>query len=114
MQDFRTVEITVKRVVKELNAEDPNWSWKADVLKNKIRVWWGYLQYCNNEDSHFTIEMGTKEEGNTQNDFVVARNERNEYMGGALLGDKFYSDGNLDKCVEILLRKIAHKAHNQY
>lgn len=108
MQDFRTVKDTVKRVVAEIRAKDNNWSWRADVLKSEIRVWWGYLQYCDKEDSHFTIKMGAEE------DFVVAEDEAGSHITGAILGTERWMDGNLDKCVEQLLRAIAYKAHNCY
>jgi hypothetical protein len=112
MQDFRTVKDTVKEVITEIKAQDKNWSWKAEVLKDEIRVWWGYLQYCDTEDSHFTIRMGTEEEGNIENDFVVARDEHDEFIEGAFLGGARWQDGTLDKCVEKLLRAIAYTSHN--
>lgn len=115
MQDFRLAKETVKRVVAEIKEKDPNWSWRAEVLKSEIRVWWGYLQYCDNENSHFTIKMSDRVEecGDTDN-FVVARNEHDEYMEGAILGFESWADGNLDKCVEYLLRRIASIAHSRY
>ena len=112
--DLREVKDTVKATVAELRAEDPNWSWKADVLKNEIRVWWGYLQYCDNEDSHFTIRMGTTEEGNLDNDFITARDEHNHYVAGALIGSECYCDGDLAKCVARLLRALASRTHRYY
>ena len=114
MQDFRTVKDTVKSVVAELNAQDPNWSWRADVLKSEIRVWWGYLQYCDKEDSHFTIKMSDTPEESSTDDFVVAKDENGYYMCGAIIGTKSYEDGDLSKCVESLLRGIASKAHSCY
>lgn len=114
MQDFRTVKDTVKRVVAELKVEDPNWSWRADVLKSEIRVWWGYLQYCDKADSHFTIKMSDKPEESSTNDFVVGRNEHDEYMCGAILGTGVGCDGDLSKCVERVLKGIASKAHSCY
>ena len=114
MQDMRLVKDTVNATVEELRAEDPNWSWKADVLKNEIRVWWGYLQYCDNEDSHFTIRMGTTEEGNLEDDFITARDEHNEYVAGAIIGSESWCDGDLAKCVARLLRALASRAHRCY
>jgi hypothetical protein len=112
--DFREVKEVVKDTVAQLKAEDPNWNWRADVLKNEIRVWWGYLQYCDKADSHFTIKMSDRPEESSTDDFVVAMDEHNEYMCGAIIGTKSYEDGDLSKCVEGLLRGIASKAHSCY
>lgn len=112
--DLREVKDTVKATVAELRAEDDNWSWRADVLKNEIRVWWGYLQYCDNENSHFTIRMGTRDEGNVDNDFITARDEHNEFITGALIGSDSYCDGDLAKCVAKMIRALASVAHRCY
>lgn len=112
--DFRTAKDTVKKVVAELKAEDSNWSWRADVFKNEIRVWWGYLQYCDTKDSHFTIKMSDSPEVSNEDDFMIARNEHDEYMTGAIVGNESWSDGGFDECVEKLLRSISRTAHSRY
>lgn len=114
MVDFRTAKPTVSSVIAELRAEDPNCGWKADVLKGEIRVWWGYLQYCGNVGDHFTVKLSDRPEESLTEDFVVVRNEHNEYIHGAILGNESYADGDLNKCVEILLRTLASHAHSCY
>lgn len=106
--DFREAKEVAIKTAAQLRAEDNNWSWKVQVLKSEIKVWWGYLQYVDKEDSHFTIKMGD------ESDFMVALNERGEYMTGVFMGDKFYSDGSLCDCVVKLLRGIAGIAHSEY
>lgn len=87
-----------------------------EVAKSEIRVWWGYLQYCDTEDSHFTIKMSDREdECGTDTDFMVARNEHDEYMTGRIVGvDECWQDGDLNTCVAGLLRGIATIAHSRY
>lgn len=48
--DFREAKEVAKEVAKELTEKDSNWKWRVQVLKSEIRVWWGYLQYCDTED----------------------------------------------------------------
>ena len=114
--DFRDVKETVKTVVREISNNDPNWNWKVDVLKNEIRVWWEYLQYCDTEDSHFTIKMSDRvAECGVDTDFMAARNEHYEYMTGRIIGiDECWQDGDLNTCVAELLREIAMIAHSEY
>lgn len=114
--DFREAKEVAKEVAKELTEKDSNWKWRVQVLKSEIRVWWGYLQYCNTEDSHFTIKMSDREdECGTDTDFMVARNEHDEYMTGRIIGvDECWQDGDLNTCVAGLLRGIATIAHSRY
>lgn len=114
--DFREAKEVAKEVAKELTEKDSNWKWRVQVLKSEIRVWWGYLQYCDTEDSHFTIKMSDREdECGTDTDFMVARNEHGEYMTGRIVGvDECWQDGDLNTCVAGLLRGIATIAHSRY
>ena len=114
--DFRENKEVAKEVAKELTEKDSNWKWRVQVLKSEIRVWWGYLQYCDTEDSHFTIKMSDREdERGTDTDFMVARNEHDEYMTGRIIGvDECWQDGDLNTCVAGLLRGIATIAHSRY
>lgn len=114
--DFREAKEVAKEVAKELTEKDSNWKWKVQVLKSEIRVWWGYLQYCDTEDSHFTIKMSDREdERGTDTDFMVARDEHDEYMTGRIIGvDECWQDGDLNTCVAGLLRGIATIAHSRY
>lgn len=114
--DFREAKEVAKEVAKELTEKDSNWKWRVQVLKSEIRVWWGYLQYCDTEDSHFTIKMSDREdERGTDTDFMVARNEHDEYMTGRIIGvDECCQDGDLNTCVAGLLRGIATIAHSRY
>lgn len=114
--DFREAKEVAKEVAKELTEKDSNWKWRVQVLKSEIRVWWGYLQYCDTEDSHFTIKMSDREdERGTDADFMVARNEHDEYMTGRIIGvDECWQDGDLNTCVAGLLRGIATIAHSRY
>lgn len=112
--DFRTVKQAVQDTIKEMRAKDPNWSWRADVLKSEIRIWWGYLQYMDTHNSHFTIKDGSVEQGNTEDDFIVLHDERDYFMNGKILGDKSWQDGDLEKAVVSLLRYLQNRVNNTY
>ena len=102
--DFREAKEVAKEVAKELTEKDSNWKWRVQV------------QYCDTEDSHFTIKMSDREdECGTDTDFMVARNEHDEYMTGRIVGvDECWQDGDLNTCVAGLLRGIATIAHSRY
>lgn len=112
--DFRTVKQAVQNTIKEMRAKDPNWSWRAEVLKSEIRVWWGYLQYMSTKDTYFTIKDGSLEQGNTEDDFIVLHDEMGYYMSGRLIGDKSYLDGSFEDCVVSLMRGLQNRVNNTY
>ena len=112
--DFRTVKQAVQDTIKEMRAKDLNWKWRADVLKSEIRIWWGYLQYINTQNSHFTIKNGSLEQGNTEDDFIVLHDDKDLYMNGRLVGDKAWQDGSLEECVVSLMRYLQNRVSNTY
>lgn len=75
-----------------------------------------HKEFLVTEDSHFTIKMSDREdERGTDTDFMVARNEHDEYMTGRIIGvDECWQDGDLNTCVAGLLRGIATIAHSRY
>lgn len=111
MVDFRTLCNKAKEEIQKINERDSNWSWKISILKDEVQIWWGYLQYCDTQESHFTIRMGTKEEGNLCDDFMKAIDEHGETISGSLVGDEFYCDGTHEDCIVRLMRAIERKAH---
>lgn len=57
----------------------------------------------------------SEDERGTDTDFMVARNEHDEYMTGRIIGvDECWQDGDLNTCVAGLLRGIATIAHSRY
>ena len=114
--DFRTVKAVAMSTAAELRAKDDNWGWRAIVTKGEVKVYWGYLQYADTKDSHFTIKMSDKEEwgGVEEKDFMVAIDEHGYFMFGAIVGEQSWADGNFEGCVKSLMRKIASRAHRCY
>ena len=99
--DFRTVAEAVKRTVRDMDAKDPNWKWKAVAQKEgKIPP--------------FIITDGSQQEGNTENDFIVLRDERGYFMNGGILGEESWQDGDLEKCVVSLMRGLQSRVNYTY
>jgi hypothetical protein len=111
--DFREVKAVVMDTVKDMDKKDPNWKWKAVVQKAQVKIFWSYLEYKGNTPP-FIITDGTEQEGNTEDDFIVLRDERGYYMNGAILGEKSWQDGDLEKCVVALMRGLQSRANSTY
>ena len=111
--DFRTVAEAVKRTVKDMDAKDPNWKWQAVTQKAQVKIYWSYLEY-EGKIPPFIITDGSQQEGNTEDDFIVLRDERGYYMNGAILGEKSWQDGDLEKCVVSLMRGLQSRVNNTY
>lgn len=113
MRDFRTVKDVVRTTMIDIVNKYPQWKWSSKVLKNEIRVKWGYLTYMNEgENDYFTIKMDNEP---NSDDFMLALNERGEFISGRIVGtEESYQDGTFQDCVAYLLRNIAHIADMKY
>lgn len=111
--DFRTVATAVKNTVKEMDARDPNWKWTAKVQKRQVKIFWSYLDYGNSTPP-FTITDGSREEGSTDDDFIVLRDEHGRYLSGRILGYSFSDDGSLEDCVVSLMRALQQIVNSTY
>lgn len=115
--DYRTVSAAVKTTIKELGAKDPNWKWKAVVTKAEVKIYWSYLEYKGNTPP-FIITDGTVEKGecleDTKGEFVVLRNEHDEYLSGRILGCEEWADGTLEQAVVSLMRGLQAIVNSTY
>lgn len=115
--DFREVKQVVMDTVRDMDKKDPNWKWKAVVQKTQVKIFWGYLEYLECKEPHFIITDGSpeKEECNSEDDdFIVLRDEDGHYMNGAILGDKSWQDGDLEKAVVMLMRGLQSRVNRTY
>lgn len=111
--DFRKVKAAVMDTVKDMDKKDPNWKWKAVVQKAQIKIFWSYLEY-KGETPPFIITDGSQQEGNTEDDFIVLRDEQGYCMSGRILGEKSWEDGNLEKCVVSLMKYLQNRVNRTY
>lgn len=117
LNDYRTVAEVVKVTVKEMDQKDPNWKWRATVNKQGIKIYWSYLEYEGNTPP-FIIADGTVEKGecseDTLGEFVVLRDEHNEYLTGKILGVEIWADGTLEQAVVSLLNELQQIVNSRY
>lgn len=58
MIDFRNYTTLIRQLVKDEDKKDQNWKWSVKSIgKNKIRIRWGYLDYCGEKANCFSIEI---------------------------------------------------------
>lgn len=105
--DFRTAKEAARDAVTELNGEDADWKWGVNIRKDEVRIYWGYLDYMD-EGKYFSVCNGDHD------DFIVAKNEHGDVLTGAIIGNEFWCDGNLNRCVYKLIKAIGYVAHTQY
>lgn len=117
LNDYRTVAEVVKVTVKEMDQKDPNWKWRATVNKQGIKIYWSYLEYEGNTPP-FIIADGTVEKDecseDTLGEFVVLRDEHNEYLTGKILGVESWADGTLEQAVVSLLNELQQIVNSRY
>lgn len=114
--DFREVKAAVMETVKDMDAKDLNWKWKAVVQKAQIKILWSYLEY-KGEIPPFIITDGTVEKEEVSGDgeeFIVLRDEHEEYLSGRIVGKGYFGDGDLQQCVMSLMKQLQQIANNRY
>lgn len=59
MIDLRNYADLIRQLVADENEKDPNWKWSVKSIgKDKVRIRWGYLDYLEEKDNCFILEMG--------------------------------------------------------
>lgn len=111
--DLRLCNDLIHSLVAEANENDPNWEWTVRrISKNEARIFWGYLEYCDEAELSFSVKLG-EFDGRC---WVEARNEHGWIIASELVNDKDLPFLNcpLDKAVEKMIRCIVSAAHNCY
>ncbi|MCX4307634.1 MAG: hypothetical protein OSJ69_17725 [Acetatifactor sp.] len=58
MIDLRNYKDYIRELVAEENRKDKNWRWSVKSIgKNRIRIRWGYLDYLEEENNCFIIDL---------------------------------------------------------
>lgn len=100
MINFLIAKDVAEAVLVNITA-DPKWSWRVEVLEDKILIYWDYLQYYYKEDSHFTIKAEDP-------DTLVALDDWSRLMMRVKI------EGDLEQAVEKLIKGVVKVAHHYY
>ena len=58
MIDLRNYKDLIRELVAKENDKDKNWRWSVkSISKNRVRIRWGYLDYLEEKENCFLIEL---------------------------------------------------------
>ncbi len=120
MIDLRNYADLIRQLVAEEDEKDPNWKWSVKSIgKDKVRIRWGYLDYLEEKDNCFILEMDNDTDDSGIGDWLWARLPHGNSIECYLVveGDpdpEIGAEQNIQTSIRDAIREIAHYAHNRY
>lgn len=120
MIDLRKYETQIREAVAKENEKDHDWKWSVKSIgKNKVRIRWGYLDYCEEKNNCFLLEMDNDLEGSGIGDWLWARTPDNGLIETWLVVDgapnsKIGAECNIQNAIRWAIEEIAYFAHSRY
>ena len=111
--DFMSVQELIGKTVREIDQEDPRYTWSVQVQKEGIQIFWSYLEYAG-KIPPFTIRCGRadRDECAEGANFLVLINEHGDYMTGRV--PEHWGDGTFEQCIVLLLKDLQYIVNYTY
>lgn len=113
MIDLREHKSLIEHLTSEENEKDQNWSWSVkSVDKTKARIFWGYLEYCDQPEPYFIIELEDTGDGC----WIYAKDEKGCTIKMEIVEDKEIPSLNvpIEDAIKKMMHSIISIAHNCY
>ena len=111
--DFREKKDLIRQIVRNQNEKDQNWKWSVkSISSQKVKIFWGYLEYMEAPDPCFTIVLEDTGDGW----WIKAMNEHGGSIGMEILEDNDIPELaiDFDKGIKIMTGIIFGLANNCY
>ncbi len=117
MIDLRNYKDYIRELVAEENRKDKNWRWSVKSIgKSRIRIRWGYLDYLEEENNCFIIDLDSsmpdmewlharRPDGELIECYLVVEGKPNPQVG---------AEQNIKSGLKDAIWEIAYTAHNCY
>ena len=113
MFDLREHNALIHSLVAEADKNDTNWEWRVESIDQmKARIRWGYLEYCEQSNPFFVIEL----EDTCYGCRICSRNENGDMLSSDIVEDKElpYLNTPIDEAIKMMFRNIVNTAHYCY
>lgn len=113
MFDLREHKDLIHSLVAEADKNDTNWEWRVESIDQmKARIRWGYLEYCEQPNPFFSIELNDAGYGI----WIQAFDENGETLTSEIVVDNECPLLNtpIDEAIKMMFRNIVNTAHNCY
>lgn len=113
MLDLREHKDLIHSLVAEANENDADWKWSVkSVGKTRARIFWSYLEYYDQSEPYFVIEL----EDTGHGCWIHAKDENGFTLENEIVVDNDLPFLNcpLNKAIEKMICCIVSTAHNCY
>ena len=113
MFDLREHKDLIHSLVAEADKNETNWEWSVESIDQmNARIRWGYLEYCEQPNPFFVIELEDTGDGC----WICTRDENGDQLTSDIVEDKDIPDLNtpIDEAIKVMFRNIVNTAHNCY
>lgn len=121
MIDLRNYADLIRQLIAKEDDRDPNWKWSVKSIgKTKVRIRWGYLDYLEEKDNCFILEMHNDTNGFGFGDWLWAKTPSGDLIECHLVVEgrpnpNLGAEENIKPALEEAIRyDIAWYAHNRY
>ena len=113
MHDLRDCKYLIKCAVADEDKKDQRWRWSVkSVEKDKVLIFWEYLEYCEQPNPYFSIELNDTGDAC----LIYAKEENGHILNTEIVEDVElpYLNTPLPDAVEQMLKTIVNIARNCY
>lgn len=120
MLDLRNYKELIRELVAKENSKDPNWKWSVkSISKTKVLIRWGYLDYMEEKNNCFVLELENDVDGTGIGDWIHTRRPDGEIIEAYLVVEgkpnpKLGAEQNIRSGLRDAIEEIAYIAHSRY
>lgn len=107
MFDLREHKDLIHSLVAEADEKSIKWEWSVESIeRTKVRIFWSYLEYCNQPEPYYTVEL--EDTGNGC--WIHAKDENGDTMESEIVTDNEMPFLNypLDEAIKKMIRCICY------
>ena len=120
MIDLREYTDLIRAEVKKVSERDKNWKWSVKSIgKKTVRIRWGYLDFMEEKDNVFILEMQNEDPDSGIGDWLWARTPDKEHIECWLVvagtpNPRIGAECNIKNAIRWAIEEIEYYAHSRY
>lgn len=120
MIDLREYEDLIREEVQKVNERDNNWKWSVkSVGKKRAYIRWGYLDYMEEKQNAFILEMENEKVDSDGGDWLWAKQPDGDHIECYMVVEgvpnpRIGAECNIKNGIRWAIDEIEHFAHSRY
>ena len=118
MKNLRDYEQLIRDIVAEQNDRDENWNWSIKSFsENLVRIRWGYLDYCQEEENCFLLKLlEVPEYEGYEEMYVTSRTPQDDMISSEFVSkvQECIWHMSYEEGIKSVLDELFYYAHSRY